>query len=152
MPELRSEHLLQLSADLEEPLVLADAPLGTRRILYFRRGAFAGSRLKGEVLPGGGDWVLLRRDGVSELDIRLALRTDDGALIYVSCEGVFDVAPEVRERIARGESVDPGEYYFRTAVRFETGAQAYRWLNRILAVGVGRRTVSGMVTEVFAVR
>jgi hypothetical protein len=152
VPGLRSEHLLRLSAELEDPLVLAEAPHGTRRILYFRGGEFSGPRLRGQVLAGGGDWVLLRRDGVSELDIRLALRTEDGALIYVACDGIFDIAPEVRERIMKAEPVDPAEYYFRTALRFETGAQAYRWLNRILAVGVGRRTPTGMVTEVFAVR
>lgn len=152
MPELRSEHLLQLSADLEDPLVLAQTPLGTRRIMYFTGGAFSGSRLKGQVLAGGGDWVLLRSDGVSELDIRLTLRTEDGALIYVACDGIFDIASEARERIMQGEQVDPAAYYFRTALHFETGAAAYRWLNRVLAVGVGRRTPTGMVTEVFAVR
>ena len=152
MPGLRSEHLLRLEAELEDPLVLADTPHGTRRILYFKGGTFSGPRLQGQVLAGGGDWVLLRRDGVAELDIRLALRTADGALVYVSCEGIFDIAPEVRERIMKGAPVDPAEYYFRTALRFETGAQEYRWLNRLLAVGVGRRTPTGMVTEVFALQ
>lgn len=151
MPELRSQHLMQLSADLEDPLVVGDAPHGTRRIMYFRRGAFSGPALRGQVLPGGGDWVLLRRDGVAELDIRLALRTDDGEMIYVTCDGIFDISPAARERIMQGQEVDPAEYYFRTALRFETGAEKYRWLNRLLAVGAGRRTPTGMVTEVFAV-
>ncbi|HEU5323464.1 MAG TPA: DUF3237 domain-containing protein, partial [Methylomirabilota bacterium] len=99
----------------------------------------------------GGDWVLLRRDGVAELDIRLTLRTDDGELIYVRCDGIFDMAPEVRQRVLGGEDVDPSEYYFRTTPRFETGSEKYRWLNRLVAIGVGRRTATGMVTDVFAV-
>jgi hypothetical protein len=33
---------------------------------------------------------------------------------------------------------------------FETGADRYRWLNRIVAAGVGTRTVTGMSTEIFA--
>ena len=152
MPEIRTEHLMQVRADLDDPLVVADAPLGTRRILYFKRGEFSGPRLRGELLPGGGDWVLGRGDGVAELDIRMALRTGDGALIYASCAGIFDITPEQRERIAKGGDVDPSTYYFRTAIRFETGAADYRWLNRLLAVGSGRRMPSGMVTEVFALR
>ncbi len=80
MPALRSEFLMQLSADLSDPQVLTDAPHGTRRIMYMKRGSFSGPRLTGQVLPGGGDWVPLRPDGVAELDIRLTLRTDDGEL------------------------------------------------------------------------
>jgi hypothetical protein len=30
-------------------------------------------------LPGGGDWLLLRADGVLELDLRITLETDDHA-------------------------------------------------------------------------
>jgi hypothetical protein len=114
-------------------------------------GAFAGPRLRGEVLPGGGDWVLVRPDGVADLDIRLTLRTDEGDLIYTACEGIFDIAPEMRRRILDGEEVDPSKYYFRTAPRFETASGKYGWLNRLIAVGVGRRTAQGMVTDIFAV-
>jgi len=150
--ELRSEFLLRLRAEFDGEQVLGDTPLGTRRILHVKRGSFLGSRLRGEILPGGGDWVLLRRDGVAQLDIRFTLRTDDGELVYASSSGISDIAPEVRQRIAQGTDVDPSEYYFRTALRFETGAHEYLWLNRLLAIGVGKRTAAGMETEVFAIR
>jgi hypothetical protein len=152
MAELRSEFLLQLCAELEDAQMLGDTPLGTRRILYMKRGSFSGPRLRGRILPGGGDWVLLRRDGVAQLDIRLTLATDDDELIYVSCDGILDIAPATRQRILQGAAVDASEYYFRTALGFETGAQKYCWLNRLLAVGMGKRTSGGMETEVFAVR
>jgi hypothetical protein len=58
----------------------------------------------------------------------------------------------VLARLARGEAVDPGEYYFRTAIRFETGDAAFGWLNRVLAVGVGQRPPGGPVYDVYAVR
>lgn len=152
MRVLQSEHLMQMSADLDDPLLVPDGPAGARSILYARRGTFAGARLRGELLPGGGDWVLRRSDGIAVLDIRFVLRTDDGQLIYVACDGLFDISPEIRERIRSGGEVDPSAYYFRTAVTFETGAEEYRWLNRLLAVGIGRRTPAGMVTEVFAIK
>ena len=104
--------------------MLGDTPLGTRRILYMKGGSFSGPRLRGRILPGGGDWVLLRRDGVAQLDIRLTLRTDDEELIYVSCDGIFDIAPDARKRILQGEELDPSEYYFRTSFTFETADAA----------------------------
>jgi hypothetical protein len=152
MPGLRGEFLTQLSVELEAPLTLPDTPLGARRILYALSGRCAGPGLQGEVLPGGGDWVLDRRDGVAELDIRFVLRAVDGALIYVNCGGIVDMAPEVRQRIRGGEAVDPSDYYFRTSLRFETGSSTYSRLNRLLALGVGRRTATGMVTDVFEVK
>jgi hypothetical protein len=149
---LHCEFLLQVSAQLDDPLVLADAPLGTRRILYAKGGSFSGPSLEGQVIPGGGDWVLLRRDGVAELDIRFVLRTDDAQLIYMHAGGIFHMPPRIAERIRNGEDVDPSEYYFRTSPVFETGAEKYGHLNRLLAVGVGRRTATGMVTDIFAIK
>jgi hypothetical protein len=104
------------------------------------------------LLPGGGDWVLLRRDGVAELDIRFTLRTEDAQLIYLRSGGIFDMSPRVSERIRKGEDVDPSEYYFRTSPVFETGSEKYSRLNRVVAVGVGRRTMTGMVTDIFEVK
>lgn len=152
VPVLHCEFLMQVSAQLDEPLVLADAPLGTRRILTVKGGTFSGPGLDGQVLPGGGDWVLMRRDGVAELDIRFTLRTDDAQLIYVHADGIFDMSPAVAERLRNAEDVDPSEYYFRTSPVFETGAEKYGHLTRLLAIGVGRRTANGMVTDIFAVK
>ena len=91
------------------------------------------------MLPDGGDWLLLRPDGVLEQDVRITLKTDDGAFIYVRYAGMRHGPPEVMARLAQGETVDPSEYYFRVAPMFETGAERYAWLNKILAVGVGER-------------
>lgn len=149
MPQLRSEHLMRLTADFDEPQTI-DGPHGPRRILYMTSGAFAGPKLVGKVLPRGADWVITRPDGVFQLDIRLTMQADDGALIYVSSCGMLDLPADKRDRIRQGEHLPSSEYYFRTTLQFETGAEPYRWLNRLLAVGVGTRTPGGMSTEVFA--
>lgn len=149
MQSLNSAFLMQLRVELDSPLILSDLPLGTRRILYVKGGSFSGSALEGEVLPGGGDWVLQRHDGVAELDIRFVLRTTDAQLIYMRSSGIFDVSPQVRERIQNGELVASSDYYFRTSLMFETGAEKYKRLNRIIGLGVGQRTKMGMVTDVF---
>jgi len=93
--------------------------------------------MRGKVLPGGGDWLLLRSDGVLELDLRVTLVTDDHALIYMTFQGLRHGPPDIFAALGRGEIIDPSRYYFRTAPRFETSAPQYAYLNRIVAVGIG---------------
>src|SRR3954451_6704230 len=97
---LRTEFLMALSLNLEEPQQVGDTPAGNRRVVPVSGGAFAGPRVKGTVLQGGSDWPVTRRDGVSRIDARITLRTDDGSLIFVSYPGIYDIQPEVRDRIA----------------------------------------------------
>src|SRR5947208_14771721 len=85
-------------------------PHGTRTTALIGRGHFEGPRLRGKVLPGGGDWTLLRADGVLELDLRLTLESDDGALIHMRSFGLRHGPPEVMAAIGRGETVDRSTY------------------------------------------
>ena len=149
---VRTEFLMQLTAELGDSQAIGDTPLGGRRIVYVTSGEFSGPGLKGSVLPGGGDWVLVRKDGVTQLDVRITLRTDDGALIYVTYRGVSTLSPELRKRILDGERIDPSEYYFRTTPYFETATEKYAWLNNLVTVGVGRRTSTGVTYSVYAIR
>lgn len=140
MPELKSEFLCTLDAELGQPREVGETPRGgTRRFWPVIGGSFEGPRLRGEVLPDGGDWALYRADGTLELDVRLTLRADDGGFVYVRYGGVRHTAPEVHARAARGEPIAPEESYFRTTPVFETGNAHYGWLNTIIAVGVGER-------------
>ena len=149
---LRSEFLMQMSTELDDSQQIGDTPAGGRRIVHVKHGQLAGAALKGQVLPGGGDWALVRKDGVSQLDVRITLRTDDGALIYVTYRGISTMTPEMRQRILKGEVVHPSEYYFRTTPVFETAAEKYAWLNKLVAVGVGRRTRTGVEYSVYAIQ
>jgi hypothetical protein len=83
--------------------------------------------------------------------VRLTLQTDEGALVLMSYRGVRYATAEVSARLARGEQVDPSEYYLRTAPFFETGSERYAWLNTIVAVGMGERLPNGVRYEVFEV-
>jgi Protein of unknown function (DUF3237) len=124
---------------------LGVVPHGTRVIAPITGGTFEGPRLRGKVLPGGGDWTLSRSDGILELDLRITLETDDGALINMNSFGLRHGPPEVLAALARGESVDPSKYYFRTAPRFETSAPPYAFLNRLIAVASGDRRATGPI-------
>ncbi len=132
-------------------LIIGATPGAYRRIGVVPGGSFAGERLSGEVLDGGSDWQTVRGDGATTLDVRLALKTTDGALIDMRYQGVRHGPPEVIERIEKGEVVDPTSYYFRIAPLFETAAAQYDWINRIVAVGIGHRQADGPIYSVFEV-
>jgi hypothetical protein len=134
---MTSRLLMTLQVVVPPPQKLGAVPDGTRVIAPITSGIFEGPRLRGKVLPGGGDWTLLRSDGVLELDLRITMETDDGALIYMTSFGLRHGPPEVLAALARGELVDPSAYYFRTCPRFETSAPQYAFLNRLTGCAHG---------------
>lgn len=151
MPDLKSTYLFTLKAAVTQLHDVGPVPAGTRHIDLIGAGTFEGPRLKGELLPGGMDMKTLRADGSMVPNVRLVLRTDDGALIFMHYTGVRHGTPEVMARIARGDAVSPTEYYLRNAPFFETSAPKYDWLNRIVAVGVGRRMPAHAEYDVFEI-
>ena len=52
---------------------------------------------------------------------------------------------DVLAALARGETVDPSKYYFRTTPRFETSAPAYAYLNRVIAIASADRRPGGPI-------
>lgn len=140
--------LFEIRADLADALDFGQTPVGHRRVINIVGGEFAGERLRGRVLPGGADWQIIRPDGVAVLDARYTLQTDDGAFVQVTSQGLRRGPAEVMARLARGEDVDPTLYYFRTVMRFETGAPQYAFLNTILAVAFGRRLARAVQLQV----
>ncbi|MBO0797255.1 MAG: DUF3237 domain-containing protein [Blastocatellia bacterium] len=152
MPELQSRHLFTITMKLPPTIELGGTPAGKRRVFTVSGGEFIGDRLRGEVLPqAGSDLLLVRADGSSQQDVRLILRTDDGALILMTYRGVRHAPPEVDARIAMGERVEASSYYLRTAPFFETSSPNYAWLNKIVSVGIGERQPDGVRYDVFEI-
>lgn len=149
VPSLRFLYASRIEA--APPILVGPTHHGERRIINIKGGAFAGPRLSGKVLPGGADWQIIRADGVAELEARYTLETDDGALIYVFNRGIRWGPKEVMDRLAKGERVDPGGYYFRTAPIYETSAPKYEWLNRLVAVATGERHTDEVIITVYEV-
>src|SRR4051794_2339324 len=147
-----SRLLMTMQVAVMNPQKIGAGPHGTRVTAPIASGQFEGPRLRGKVLPGGGDWTLLRGDGVLELDLRVTLETDDGALIHMASFGLRHGPPDVIAALARGEVVDPSAYYFRTTPRFETAHPKYSFLNRMLAVSTGNRRPEGPLYTIFEVR
>lgn len=149
---IQTRHLFTLTADVPRIVDLGATPAGQRRIAHVTGGAFKGERLSGTIHAApGGDWILVRPDGATVLDVRITLETDDQQLIYMTYRGIRHGPAEVMARLAKGEAVDPASYYFRTTPAFETASPKYDWLNRIVALATGRREKSGPVYEVYEV-
>jgi hypothetical protein len=149
--ELKSELLYRAHVDVEGFYEVGRTFRGARTIVRVKGGWFEGPKLKGAILPGTGDWFLVRPDGTGEGDVRDTYRTDDGAVIFVSYRGILDISQDVWARIRAGEDVPASEYYLRTQPMFETGSEKYDWLNRTLAVGVGKQEAMGVTYDVFGI-
>jgi len=144
--------LMTLRVVVATPQNIGAVPHGTRRTVPISGGDFEGPRLRGAVLSNGSaDWLLLRADGVLEMDLRVTLRTDEGALISMRSFGFRHGPPEVMAAIGRGETVDPASYYFSTTPRFETSHPAYTFLNRLVAVATGDRRAEGPIYTIHEV-
>jgi Protein of unknown function (DUF3237) len=140
-----------MHADLEAPQIVGPTPQGMRQIFIVKGGSFEGPRVKGKLLPGGGDWALIRSDGAVQLDVRGTFQTDDGALIYATYGGLIAAEPAVFGRLFQGEDVPLSEYYFYVNPMFQTGAPQYAWLNKLIAVGRGKVVAGGVQYRVWAV-
>jgi hypothetical protein len=140
--DISTRPLAVLTAHLGPAQALGDTPRGNRKIVPVVGGTIEG-RIAGRILPCGGDWALTRPDGVLELDVRLTVETEDGDLIHVTYSGMRHGSAEDLQALAEGRNVPPERLYFRILPRFETSAPKWRWLNRILCVGMGERLQSG---------
>jgi hypothetical protein len=153
MSDLKTEFLCTITAhvDWRSVIDVGATPHGIRQIIYIKGGTFKGPKLKGVVLPGGGDWFVRRSDQMVELDVRCVLRTDDNHLIYCRLKGINEMTAEVAIKAIRGESVDSSKYYYRVTTVTETGSKKYAWLNRIVAVGVGKLIPAGVEYKIYMV-
>lgn len=148
---LNTDFLFRLELTVEGPQAIGAGPIGDRRVFLVTGGRFAGPGFAGKVLPGGADWLVTQSDGGTRLDVRVVLQADDGQIIGATYQGIRHAPPEIAARMAAGEAMEPGSYYMRVAMRFETGPGPHEWLNRVLAVGVGHRFPHGPVYDVYAV-
>jgi len=130
---------------------LGAAKYGERRYVPLGGGTVSGPELNGTLVEGGVDWQVNRADGVLDIAAHYVIRATDGALIEVQSDGVRHGSPEVMARLARGEAVARDEYFFRTIMRFQTGAASWLHLNKVLALAVGQREARAVLLDVYRI-
>lgn len=145
------EIVLELRVKIGATVELGAGELGIRRMVPILGGSFEGPGIRGSVLEGGADWQLCAPSGLTMVDARYAIETDDGVRIEVRNRGVRHGPAEVLARIARGDKVDPSEYYFRTNPRFAVPDGKYGWMREAIFVGVAERYADLVVVRVWKV-
>jgi Protein of unknown function (DUF3237) len=121
--------LATLQVQLKPPMEVGAGCAGTRVIVEVASIQVKGDRLNAEMVGSAvADWLLIGPEGTGTLDVRAALRTDDGAMIFMQYNGKLD------SDLSEGLQLPVTVY---VAPRFETCDERYLWLNRIQAVGKG---------------
>jgi hypothetical protein len=151
MEHLKLEFAFELKVQVSQPQELGATAKGIRKMVPIIGGSFEGPAMKGAIVPGGYDWQLIRSDGVAEIDARYVLKTDDGVLITIVNKGLRHGPKEVMERVAKGEVVDPSQYYFRSIPFFETSEAKYNWLTRYMFLASGIREPEVVVIRVWKI-
>ena len=150
LPIPQTTYVCTLTVDLAQINEMGTGRAGHRRIIPIIGGEVSGPRLSGRILNVGADWQTIFADGLAELDTRYAMETHDGATIEIVNFGFRHGPKDVMEAVARGEPVDPANYYMRTHARLETGDPRYSWVNRTLFIGVGARNKQSVNVDLYA--
>jgi hypothetical protein len=152
---LTADFLFGIEADLNPPQLVGPVLRGTRVILLVKDSRIKSSQLSGSMLPGSGDWGLLVDSTTFKIDARTTIKTDDGALIYMTYSGFIHAEAQKLAMLlgGRANEVSPANYYFRINPVFETSSPKYAWLNHTLAIGIGRMPSAGKVTyQIYAIK
>ncbi|WP_437837120.1 DUF3237 family protein [Sorangium sp. So ce1153] len=140
--------LMTLEVAVAPPVTVNPSSPG-RRFIPIVGGTVAGG-LEGRVLPGG-DWQTIWADGRMDISAHYILDIAGHGTVEILSEGVRSGPPEVLAALGRGEAVDPGLYYFRTAIRMRTSAPGLLRLNAVLALSVGERLADRVRLTVYEI-
>lgn len=124
MPKIELYPLGRMEVQLGEPVNVGGGPKGSRVVIDVPAVRLTGERINAELATNdAADWATFSEDGkLASLDVRLTLKTHDGAFIYVEYTGRMDV--------------DAG--LIAVAPTFETGSEEYAWINAVQAVAAGQ--------------
>ena len=143
--------MAQVLCDVGTLVTLGPGKYGERRYVPLGGGTVHGPELNGTLVEGGVDWQVNRSDGVLDIAAHYVIRTTDGALVEVQSDGMRHGPAEVMARLARGEVVGREEYFFRTLMRFQTGAPQWAHLNKVMALACGQREAKRVVLDVYRI-
>jgi hypothetical protein len=135
---MQLEHVLTYRFRIRGPLGRTEgSPRGTSQYWEMSSGTLTGPGLRAEIAMPGSDWMAESPDGFSRPDVRVALRSDDGELIYLHYTGLVERTDAFVAAANDDRPTGWDEQYMRFAVTFDTGAERYRWLNQSLFIARG---------------
>jgi hypothetical protein len=153
--EPKFEFAFTIAIELTRPHWLRPTSMGvTRAAIYAANGTISGPLLSGKVMPlSGGDFPLVRPDGVIDFDARYLLEADDGTVIYVQNRGFrWAKTAEIAEQLSNNQSADPDEYYMRVSPKFDVPEGPHAWMGKHIFVGVAEKLPGANRIHYFVLR
>lgn len=148
---LATQYVFTFQIETAAAIDIGDVGYGRRRLIAITGGDLRGPGIAGTVLPGGADSMLIRPDGLVEIDVRSSVQMDDGTKVYVENRGMRVAPADEAERVKRGETIAADDIYFRMTLRFETSSEKYRWLTQSIFAGKVLRRPGGLTIDVHRV-
>jgi hypothetical protein len=124
-----------LTADLRAEVIGVTAE-GFRVNFFVKGGTVAGPGLDAIIEPEGGDWMIIRPDGIGAVNIHITYRTSDGALILEQAGGVFDLGPHGFAMAVSGAWTGSPPFY--ATPTWSTSDPKWQWLTRRQGFAMGR--------------
>jgi hypothetical protein len=121
------------------------SPAGPRIHWQVSAAELDGPEIKARLAGTGGDWMAVGPDGFWRPDVRAQFLTDDGAVVLMHYTGLVEQTNAFKAAAEADRPTDWEDQYLRVAIRFETGAERYRWLNQRLFVAAGRLLGTGRI-------
>jgi hypothetical protein len=151
-PTFQTEFAFTARVTVSAPVAVGDGPEGLRRFVAIEGGTVSGPLLTGKVLPGSGDWQVVRADGVLNVEARYILETSDGVRIACTNRGIRHAPPDIMGKLMRGEPVPVDSYYFRTTAQFEAPrGSPYEWMNHAMFAGKAEREPNAAIVHFFRI-
>jgi hypothetical protein len=133
------EHEMTYRFTVTGPLAATKgSPIGEREYWQMTSGTLTGKRINARIAMPGGDWMVVSADRFGRPNVRVPLVTDDGALILLHYTGLVERTDAFRNAAQNDAATDWPDQYMRMTMNFDTGSEAYRWLNESLFVAEGR--------------
>lgn len=124
--DFKTELMWEAKVKIANTINVGESKRGVRRVIPITGGTFSGPKIKGEVLPGGEDWQLVRPDGDTELNARYLLKTDDDIVIQVINQALMYVPAKDEE----------GGFYVKSVIDLEAPTDSkYNYLNHAIFLG-----------------
>ena len=121
------------------------SPDGERNYWIVSDAEIEGRRIKARIAAPGSDWMRVSDDGFWRPDVRVPFETDDGETVLMHYTGLVQQTDSFKQAADANQPTEWNDQYMRLTIRFDTGAERYRWLNTSLFVAKGRLLGTGNI-------
>lgn len=116
-----------------------------RQIWEVTEARLDGDDIRATLAAPGSDWMHVSADGFWRPDVRIALRTDDGAAVTLRYTGLVEQTEAFIAAATADRETTWDQQYMRMVLQFETGDDRYSWLTQSIFIAQGRILGTGRV-------